>query len=97
MSRSMLHELPEIKERVRHILEEYPDSRNDDRLLCVLYWRLVDGAEDLDDVLIATLPEGIRRSRQKLNEAGILLATDPDVLRRRRQLEVAVRQGIVHI
>lgn len=97
METSILQSLERTKDKVRVILQEYPETRNNDNLLCSIYWREADGVEDLAGVQFATSAEAIRRSRQKINEDGDLLATDPDVLRRRRQLSHEIRRGIVHI
>lgn len=97
MNKSMLQAIQHTRGKVRAILEEYPDTRNSDNLLCVYYWRLVDEVEDLDGVAFATPPEAIRRARQYLNEKGFLLATDPDVQKRRRQNAKEMKAGITKI
>lgn len=85
-----------VRHKVKDILNQFPDTRNDDRLLCVTYWREVDKVTTLDGVKGATSPEAIRRARQWLNERGFLLATDPEVLRRRRQSSHEMK-GITNI
>lgn len=97
MNKSMLQTIRHTRGKVRAILEEYPDTRNSDNLLCVFYWKLVDEVEDLDGVAFATPPEAIRRARQHINEKGHLLATDPNVLKRRRQNAKEVRTGITRM
>lgn len=85
MDRSMLQGIKHVRGRVHAILRECPDTRNCDKLLCVTYWKLVDGVRDLDGITRATCPEAIRRARQILNERGTFLATDPLVRQKRKQ------------
>lgn len=92
--RNILVEIKEKQSKVHFIMENFPETRNDDSLLCLMYWKLVEGAENLEDVLWLTKAEVVRRARQKIQEKGILLPTDEDVLRRRRINEKIVRQGI---
>jgi hypothetical protein len=81
--------------KVEYILEHFPETRNNDNYLCNLYWKLVDGIKELDDVIYATSPEVLRRARQKIqNEQGKYLPTDPDVRKKRRIAEIAIRQNI---
>jgi hypothetical protein len=94
---SMLQMMKHTKDKVAAILNEWPETRNCDKKLCVSYWKLVDGIQELDQVERATSPEAIRRARQMLNESGRYLATDPDVLKRRRQAYKEVKEGIKKI
>lgn len=94
MDQTMLQSIKHAHGKVRAILEEYPETRNSDNLLCLTYWKFVDGVKDLDGIQFATCPEVIRRARQKINERNILLATDPEVLKRRRQGSREMRTGI---
>jgi hypothetical protein len=97
MNKSMLQAIKHTRGKVKAILEEYPETRNCDKLLCIMYWKLVDGVKDLDDIQFATSPEVIRRTRQWFNEQGMYLATDPEVLKRRRQKAMEMRAGIAKI
>ncbi|MCY8466589.1 hypothetical protein O0R52_21615 (plasmid) [Bacillus halotolerans] len=92
-----LDSIKKTKDKVRFILQKYPEARNNDNLLCSLYWREADGIEDLLAVQFATSAEAIRRSRQLLNSKGILLATDPKVLEKRKQKEREMRSGLSKI
>lgn len=92
--RNILVEIKEKIAKVQFIMENFPETRNDDSLLTLMYWKLVEGAEKLEDVLWVTKAEVVRRARQKIQEKGILLPTDEDVMKRRRMNEKIVRQGI---
>jgi hypothetical protein len=83
--------------KVQDILSSFPDTRNDDRLLCLTYWKQIDKVEDLDGIQFATTPEAIRRARQLLNAKGILQATNEDVLKRRRKGSNEMKAGIANI
>lgn len=76
-----------VRDGVRFLLEAYPETCNNDNLLCVMYWKIIDGIQSLDGIEFATSSEAIRRARQLVNERGIGLATDPDVLKRRKQFK----------
>lgn len=97
MDKSMLQSIKRTRDKVKFILEMYPDTRNNDNLLCTVYWKHVDEVEDLGGLQFATPAEAIRRSRQLINQGGQLLATDPDVLHKRRQSAREMRAGISRI
>ncbi|CDQ41779.1 hypothetical protein [Virgibacillus salexigens] len=81
----LIQELKHKKEKVAFILEHFPDSRNNDNILCSLYWKLVDKAKTVDDIMHATSPEVIRRARQKIqNDYHLYMPTDEKVLKKRR-------------
>jgi len=91
--------LKTVKERVEYILEHYPESRNDDFYLYLIYVRLFEPKLSgyikyipFTLVKTATRFETIRRCRQKLQESGQYLSTDPKVLRKRRKLAEAYRK-----
>jgi len=93
----MLKTIKHVKGRVEAILREYPETRNCDKLLCITYWKLIDEVKDLDGIQFATCPEAIRRARQWLNERGQYLATDPEVLKKRRYNAREMRIGVAKI
>lgn len=97
MEQSILQSIKKTKDKVRIILQEYPDTRNNDNLLCSVYWKEADNVSDLAGLQFATPAEAIRRSRQLLNQKGILLATDPEVLLKRKQRAKEMRAGIGRI
>ncbi|MCD7910923.1 hypothetical protein KC480_05210 [Bacillus velezensis] len=94
---STLDSIKRTIDKVRFLLQKYPEARNNDNLLCSLYWKEADGIEDILAVQFATSAEAIRRSRQLLNSKGILLATDPVVLKKRKQKEKEMRSGMSKI
>ena len=95
--RNVLQDIKECKYRVAHILEYFPEARNNDNLLCAMYWKMVDQIEVVDDMIHATSAEAITRARRKLNEEGRYLPTCKEVLKKRRLNEKIIRQGIHNI
>ena len=96
---NLAEKLKTVKERVEYLLERYPESRNDDFYLYILYVRhfepeLSRYIEYIPFEIIkrSTRFETIRRCRQKLQEQGLYLPTDPKVLRKRRKLAEAYRR-----
>ena len=90
----MKQNLNTIKDQVEDILRTYPQARNDDRLLVLLYWKHqgvnLDIPYDIIDSLVS--PESIRRVRQKLqNEDGIFPPTNFEIIRKRGLREQQVR------
>jgi hypothetical protein len=93
--------LETVIDRVRAILTEYEEARNSDFLLAILYLRKYtelgsfisfipfDLIKKYDGIF-----ENIRRARQKLNEEGLFLPTDPKVLKRRRRLAEEYRRTL---
>jgi len=94
--------LVKVKDKVKYILEKYPEARNDDRYLWLMYVREFE--PELSkyiryipyNVLKNTISfETLRRTRQKIqNEEGLYLPTDPSVIKRRRRMESAMRRVI---
>lgn len=79
-----------IKDNVEKVLARYPQSRNNDKLLILMYWKDIDGLsfgsepEFIDGVINkSTSTESIRRARQLIQEDGRFLPTDETVLARR--------------
>ncbi len=90
----LLENMKKTRDKVRFIMENFPETRNNDNLLCQVYWQVVDGVRDLSDIPSATPAEAIRRNRQLLNAKNILLATDPDIIEKRRQKAKEIKMGI---
>lgn len=81
------------KEKVEFVLKHYEEARNNDNLLCVLYWKLFDQVETLEDVIRATGVDVIRRARQNIqNSSGKYPPTDPNVLKKRQKKEKVIKQ-----
>jgi len=97
----LLEKLKTVKERVEYILQKYPNARNSDLYLTILYLRKFtelgkyikyipyEIIKKYDGVF-----ETIRRTRQKIQEEGRFLPTDLDVLRRRRRLAEKFRRVV---
>ena len=76
----MIHSFTKVKDRVRYILEKYPNTRDDDNKMIWLYiFFETEGTEYLKEItgldFLRELsngkyasPESIRRMRQKLQE-----------------------------
>lgn len=83
-----------VVENVREILREIPEARNNDRLLMVYYWSVVDDIdfaggdfEDFENAFAnATPPSSIQRARQIINYEAFeenLLPTNEKILKLR--------------
>jgi len=91
-----------ITKAVSDILERFPSARNSDLYLTILvlryYTRLgryigmipYELIKEYDGIL-----EAIRRTRQKLNEEGLYLPTDPSVLEKRKRKAEKMRRATV--
>ena len=93
-----------IRRCVEYVLDKHPNSRNSDLYLTILALRYCtplgkyiniipyELIREFDGIL-----EAIRRTRQKLNEMGLYLPTDPRVLEKRikksRKMRRAVKAG----
>ena len=96
---NLAEKLKTIKDRVEWILQRHPEARNDDFYLYLLYVRYFEPKLSgyikfipFNLVKSATRFETIRRCRQKLQEQGLYLPTDPKVLRKRRKLAEIYRR-----
>jgi hypothetical protein len=90
-----------IRKAVSDILERFPYTRNSDLYLTILvlryYTRLgryitlipMEVIKEYEGIL-----EAIRRTRQRLNEEGLYLPTDPSVLERRKKKSEKVRRTV---
>ena len=83
---------------VRHILALNPEARNNDKLLMLLYWEIIDGIQIPKEfkkafLTKATHPETIRRARQRIQEQGDYLPSQ-DVLEARRRKQEAMRKAL---
>ena len=85
------------KARVEWILEKYPSARNSDTLLQFIYMRVFEGIDipyvEWEKISKLSL-ETVRRMRQKLQEEGKYLPTNPEVLKRRKRLAEKYRGTI---
>lgn len=90
---------PTIKQHVEDILSRYPDARSDDKLLQILYWKLVDKIDFSNFVSEflqkGTPSESITRARRIIQEEGRFLPTD-EVLESRRERQMIMRRSIIN-
>jgi hypothetical protein len=80
----------------RYILAHFPETRNNDKLLMLLYWDIIDKIpmpKEFRQAFLhkATPPETIRRARQKIQSQHEFLPSE-DVLRKRRRLQDMYRK-----
>ena len=101
----ILDEFKTVKARVEYILRKYPEARNDDRYLWLMYVREFD--PDMNKY-IKYIPykvlknavsfETLRRVRQKIqNSEGRYPPTDPEVARKRRIRSEVIREVIKEV
>ncbi len=94
----LLEKLRTVKERVEYILSRYPNTRNSDLYLTIIYLRkFTELGRYIKYIPYEVIKkyegifESIRRTRQKIQEEGRFLPTDPNTLRRRRKLSEKFR------
>jgi hypothetical protein len=80
----------EVRDSVLQILEQYPETRDDDRQLMLRYWSTVDHIHfdftfPQSFVERATSPESITRARRLIQASGLFTATEEAVIRRRKR------------
>jgi hypothetical protein len=85
--------LNKVKSQVEYMLNKYPKTRDNDKLLQVLILKEFYGVETIDDILNPKVPslESIRRCRQKFQSQGKYESTK-SVYDARQQLEETYRQ-----
>ena len=97
----LLDKLKTTKERVEWLLYKYPNARNSDLYLTILYLRkFTELGKYIKYIPYNVIKryegifESIRRTRQKIQEQGRYLPTDEEVLRKRRKLAKKYRRII---
>lgn len=95
--------LRQVKDKVSYILENFPETRECDKLLTLYYnWEFCGWHEYIltKNTLIAMaqkmiVPEDIRRVRQKLqHEKGLYLPEDMSVINKRKLLSQVYKKSI---
>ena len=81
---------------VRHILALYPEARNNDKLLMVIFWEMFDKIpvpKEFRRAFLqrATTPETITRVRRRVQEAGNYEAR-PEVKEKRQEKSQKLRE-----
>ena len=90
--------ISKVRENVRQILRDYPETRNNDNYLTWLYRKYIDKLPlpylDYDKFIKLTTFETITRARRSLVESDPLLyaPTDPRIARIRQTREKIFRQ-----
>ena len=105
-----LANLKHLKDRVEYILAKFPFTRNSDELLYLMLLKVFYpdvlkklGVASLHgyfpEDLASQLPkfETVSRVRRKLNEQGLYLPTDLEVLERRKRKEALFRRAVVKL
>jgi hypothetical protein len=91
-------DLKQKKQQVAYILKKHPEARNNDFLLTWL-WLQTFPKVDTPKLPYKTIRdlcgslETVRRARQKLNQNGKFLPTDPVVLKKRRRKAEHMREA----
>ena len=83
-----------LKTKVKSIMQQYPEARNDDIFLMCKYYKNHFITTDLKELRIMSKkghnipsPESLRRTRQKIQEEGELLAYEGVRIRRKELAE----------
>jgi len=81
--------MKDIRNHVEEVLKNYPAARNDDKLLIVLVYQVFYGVVSITDILRKGVPstEAITRTRRRIQEEGMYLATDDSQEGRERERE----------
>ncbi len=95
-----------IRKNVEQILQDYPQTRNSDRLLYVTYWKVIDdlpidhetSARKFANLFIknSTNSESIRRARQLIQQEGLFLPTDDSVIKARHKKQITMKDAILN-
>lgn len=95
-----------IRKNVEQILQDYPQTRNSDRLLYVTYWKVIDdlpidnetSARNFAKLFVkkSTNSESIRRARQLIQQEGLFLPTDEKVIKARHKKQIQMKDAILN-
>ncbi len=92
-------ELTRAQDQVMLLLSRYPDARNNDFYLQLLWLKTFGGIKALPFIEWPKIKElsgrleSVRRMRQKVqNEMGLYPPTDPEILKRRQERQERFRQ-----
>ncbi|MCX7951041.1 MAG: hypothetical protein N2594_03735 [Clostridiales bacterium] len=88
-----MNNLHNVKNQVEFILNNYPETRNDDKRLTAYVLKEFYKVNSIDDIYKPEVPslESIRRCRQKLQEQGKYQATEK-VQKRRAELQETYKE-----
>ena len=95
----VLEELNQLDEIICWLLMKHEHFRNCDKCLIWHVWEEVDKLQfmpDKDKKHSLTSSESIRRVRQKLQELGLWIPTDPEVIKKRNIKKQAISDWVVN-
>ncbi|MGM7682835.1 hypothetical protein ACSVDA_11845 [Cytobacillus sp. Hm23] len=61
-----------VRQKVKVLVEQFPDLGENYNKLNAAYWSIYDGCEKINDIVNATPAETIRRNFQKLVETRVI-------------------------
>ena len=100
----MIMQLTQRKQQVEYLLEKYPNTRNNDFYLQLLWLKNFGGLSEIPYISwhkikdIGGKLESVRRVRQKIqNEDGNFLPTNPRILKLRQRKQERWRESIKRI
>lgn len=94
MEANTINHIRKVRDRVEYLLEKYPSTRGDDRILLYRYYKTFEPEmmqikfKAFSNMLRATNPETIRRRRQEWNQEGKYLPTKKTRIKRARREEI---------
>lgn len=102
---SLLNELNKMRQQVEFLLGKYPESRNNDFYLSILWLREFGGLKRYISFIpydcireLSGKTETLSRIRRKIqNNDGLYLPTDLNVMKKRRQREQNYRKVILDL
>lgn len=90
-----------VRKNVETLLRDYPETRNSDKLLTILYWKHFDKVDTSSEEKFfisfmhqSTSTESIRRARQIIQEDGLYPPTDIDVIEKRQCKQLRMRRAV---
>lgn len=85
--------ITEVKKQVEYVLQQYPATRNSDKLLTVKVLQEFYKVKEIDDILNEKIPslESIRRARQLLQHKGLYLS-DKKIQQEKNKLEIEYKE-----
>lgn len=95
----ILSDMDQLEEKVCWLLAKHEHLRNCDNCLILKIWKDVDNWNGLpyeQEVHRLTSSDSITRVRRKLQEMGLWIPTDEDVIKARRIKESAIRDWAIN-
>jgi hypothetical protein len=74
-----------LYDKVKKLLELYPEARNSDKFLVQKFWQMHDGVfVSIEDIMKATSSESITRARRKAQEQHHELRASKEIFEQRK-------------